>query len=211
MIHQDIGRPEQELFLLDAADAMRAYHTRQGVYAARWHQLAMTFAAELYHFGDPDVRPPVEGRERWRPRGCDLTYVIQAADAEDYRIEAVDDAGTALYAIGKDGMIERLGGNAKPMTTARYRVSREGDDPTALALHMVWEGAHGVYRDEHPGAGGNSVAEELYANANLLDFYEELRGRGNLDRELERRRTARLAGRLREDVISRYPDLPDHQ
>ncbi len=211
MAQRDVGRPEHELFLLDAADAMKAYHDKQGVYPTRWVQLPMTFAAGLYHFGDPDVRPTVEAKERWKPRGCDLTYVIQSADATDYRIEAVDAKGKALFAIRQDGKIERLEGNDQPTPPAMPRANRESTDVEALALYLVWEGSYGVYRDDHPGTKGDSIEEELFANTNQLDYYEERRAKGNFDRELERRRIARLAKRLREDVKGRYPNLPDRR
>ncbi len=209
MVQQDLGRPEHELFLLDAADAMKAYHDKQRVYPSRWVQLPMTFAVGLYHLGDSDVRPTVEAKERWKPRRCTLTYVINSSGVDNYRIEAVDKAGKPHYAISKEGRVEAVGEPGKPTLLARPRLDKPGDDPIALALYLVWEGSHGVYRDEHPGTKGNSVAEELFANTNQLDFYEEMRAKGNFDRELERRRTARLAGRLREDLKSRYPDLPD--
>ena len=210
MTRQDLGRSELELFLSDAADAMRRYHHQHGVYPDRWHRLSMTFAASLYHFGDPDVRPTVEAKHRWRPRGCDLIYVITAATADGYRIEAVDEAGMTMGAIGPAGPVEWPDANDSRRPPAAVRGDRESTDPEEIALRMVWEAAHGVYLGEHPEADGDSIEEELYANINQLNFYEEVRDRGNLDRELERRRAARLAGTLLDDVKGRYPHLPDH-
>lgn len=206
---QDRGRADHELFLLAAADAMRVYWDRQGEYATRWHQLAITFAVGLYHIGDPDVRPPAADRERWRPRGSDWTYIINSANAMGFRVEAGDSFGRPGYAIGPPGEIAWLGGGDAPTALMSPRAGRDTNDSVALALHLVWEASHGLYRNKHPGTVGDSVAAEVRANINQLDFYEEMRDQGHRDPELERRRAARAAGLLEEDIRGRYPDLPE--
>ncbi len=210
MKHTNASRPEHELFLLEAARAMRDYHDRGGVYPERWHLLPMTFAVGLYHIGDPDVRPPVGAINRWKPRGCDLTYVIAEATDQGYRIVAVDAEDRPRHILREVGAIESMSGGGHSISSAVPSGDRSRDDPEEVALHMVWEASHGVYLDDHPGCSVDSLAKELYATSHQLDYYEELRARGYLDRELELRRAARLAGRLHNDVWGRHPGLQDH-
>jgi uncharacterized Zn-binding protein involved in type VI secretion len=82
-------------------------------------------------------------------------------------------------------------------------------DPDSTASELVHEATHGLEADEH-GSHKNTIDEEMRTNTNQLDLYEEQREAGFRDRELERRRTARANGTLRDDVRSRYPNTPEH-
>lgn len=82
-------------------------------------------------------------------------------------------------------------------------------DVERTASNLTHEGTHGVDFDEH--GVSRSIDEEQRTHENQLDFYEEQRGRGYNNTELERRRTARNNGTLRDDIRSRYPDNPEHR
>jgi hypothetical protein len=76
---------------------------------------------------------------------------------------------------------------------------------------LVHEGTHALNEDELPASKTKfTIDEEMRTNTNELDYYEEQRKNGYRYSELERRRTARAAGTLRDDVRSRYPGLPEH-
>lgn len=83
-------------------------------------------------------------------------------------------------------------------------------DPDAIASELVHEATHGIESDNHIFPHGNTIDEEMHTNNNQLDIYEEQRDEGFRDPELERRRTARNNGTLRDDIRSRYPGSPEH-
>ena len=83
-------------------------------------------------------------------------------------------------------------------------------DPNAVASELVHEATHGLEDDKHWFPHSNTIDEEMHTNTNQLDIYEEQRKEGFRDPELERRRTARNNGTLRDDIRSRYPDAPEH-
>ncbi|OQW91963.1 MAG: hypothetical protein BWK78_03110, partial [Thiotrichaceae bacterium IS1] len=83
------------------------------------------------------------------------------------------------------------------------------NDPDAIASELVHEATHAINEDEFPNQQ-YCIDEEVRTNTNQLDLYEEQRSCGFRDPELERRRKARQSGKLRDDVRSRYNQLPEH-
>jgi len=76
-------------------------------------------------------------------------------------------------------------------------------DPNATASELVHEATHGLEDDKHIFPHENTIDEEMHTNTNQLDIYEEQRNEGFRDPSLERRRTARANGTLRNDVRAR--------
>jgi len=94
----------------------------------------------------------------------------------------------------------------------QIEVPDDATDPNFIASSvLVHEGTHALNEEEVPEAKKKFVIdEEMRTNTNELDLYEEQREKGYTFGELERRRNARNAGTLRDDVRSRYPGLPEH-
>jgi len=96
-IHQ--SRPEILLFMPEAADQMQEYFEKHESYATEWYMLGFTFANEPYRVEDPDVRPTKEDGNRWKPRACEYTYVIEKADATGFLIHAINADGKVEFQI----------------------------------------------------------------------------------------------------------------
>ena len=95
----NLGRPEPILFLELLADALESFRVENGFYPKRFHQLDFSFAAGPYYAGDTGTRPTAEDRDRWRPKDCAYTYVIAAAGASEFRVEAVAPSGEVHYVL----------------------------------------------------------------------------------------------------------------
>ena len=85
-------------------------------------------------------------------------------------------------------------------------------DPDFIASSvLVHEGTHALNEDEFPASKTKlTIDEEMRTNTNELDLYEEQRAGGYRNAELERRRSNRAKGKLRDDVRKRYPGAPEH-
>lgn len=84
-------------------------------------------------------------------------------------------------------------------------------DSDFIASELVHEATHALHEDEFPRSKTKfTIDEEMRTNTNQLDFYEEQRRSGFRSAELDRRRSARKKGKLRDDVRKRYQGLPEH-
>jgi uncharacterized Zn-binding protein involved in type VI secretion len=85
-------------------------------------------------------------------------------------------------------------------------------DPDFIASSvLVHEGTHALNEDEFPASKTKlTIDEEMRTNTNELDLYEQQRAGGYRNAELERRRSSRAKGKLRDDVRGRYPGAPEH-
>jgi hypothetical protein len=89
--------------------------------------------------------------------------------------------------------------------------SNYSSDPNVVASELVHEATHAVHEDEFPASKLKlTIDEEVRANINQLDFYEEQRNSGFRDPDLEIRRADRAAGALRTTLRKRYPGAPEH-
>ncbi len=109
-----VSAPEAVTFLDEAADYMREYHRKHGIYAATWHQLAMPYAFPTFHLNDSGVYPSKDVGSSWKPRGASYTYVIKHVTRENFLIQALDQNNIAQYQIG-DGFLKatEIGKNPK--------------------------------------------------------------------------------------------------
>ncbi|MDR2093417.1 MAG: type VI secretion system tip protein VgrG [Azoarcus sp.] len=122
------------------------------------------------------------------------------------KIEELDNAGK----IKSETLDFDVRGSFRLQDGAITVNSSYASDPDVIASELVHEATHAVHREGLPASTTNTVDEEVRTNENQLDFYEEQRAGSFKDLELERRRTARAAGKLRDNVRSRYPDIPEH-
>jgi hypothetical protein len=97
MSKSDEARPEPVLFLLAAADALKAYRAKHGHYPREWHHLDLTFANGPYRDTDPGIRPTKEQGNRWRPKDSQYTYALQTPDPATYLIQAVNKDNKVEY------------------------------------------------------------------------------------------------------------------
>ncbi|HET6518801.1 MAG TPA: hypothetical protein VFG47_03160 [Geminicoccaceae bacterium] len=118
----------------------------------------------------------------------------------------------ALFVAGKINMQTMAGSTRGTWTGSEINVNAiYNRDRDATASELVHEATHALNEDEFPGSMSKlTIDEEMRTNTNQLDLYEEQRAGGYRDPELERRRQARAAGTLRNDVRSRYPGAPEH-
>ena len=99
MTKADQGRPEPVLFLLEAADAMDAYHQKHHSYAREWNQLDIDFANGPFRLHDPGTHPTPQDKLTWQPKGSSYYYWIVTADRDHFKIEGRDNAGRPVYEI----------------------------------------------------------------------------------------------------------------
>ena len=116
--------------------------------------------------------------------------------------------------LRKDGKIEYKklpGGTLGQWSGDKILIPDGATDPDFIASSvLVHEGTHALNEDEFPKSKTKfTIDEEVRTNTNELDLYEEQRTTGYRSAELERRRNARKKGKLRDDVRSRYPGLPE--
>ncbi|MEO6809791.1 MAG: hypothetical protein ABI353_11825, partial [Isosphaeraceae bacterium] len=135
----DIGAPEQDLFLPEAAEEMSKYHKEHGEYAKQWYLLNFPFAYYGFHTTDPDVLPKKEFGNRWSPRDCEYTYIIKGADRDHFLIQAVNWAGHVDWEI-RDGQTEpkQVGNAASKKGNAQQKLP-EQDLFLLVAAHAMHE------------------------------------------------------------------------
>ncbi len=92
-----VGVAEPILLLRLAARAMEQYRARTGACTREWQALDMTFANGPYRVSDPDVRPEPGTVDTWHPKNCEYSYRIAAADKDQFRLQAVNQAGVVVY------------------------------------------------------------------------------------------------------------------
>jgi hypothetical protein len=95
----DVGEAEQNLFMPLAAEAMKEYKTKNNIYPKEWYLMNIDFAYGPYRTTDSEIKPQISFGNSWKPKNCDLTYVIKSADKEHFLIEAVNDKGIAQFKI----------------------------------------------------------------------------------------------------------------
>jgi hypothetical protein len=117
-----------------------------------------------------------------------------------------------LHSQGKIKSVSLPSGTLGQWSGSEILVPDWASDPNFIASSvLVHEATHALNEDEIPESKQKFVIdEELRCNENELDLYEEQRSKGYRNQELERRRSARKNGKLRDDVRSRYPGLPEH-
>jgi hypothetical protein len=157
---------------------------------------------------------------------CAAAPVKAATDPVDDAIKVVEESAFAKTEEGKKVVakirdlrtkglinIKSLGSSTRGNWDGnRINVSDAyKDNPDAIASELVHEATHAVNEDELPASRTKAtIDEEMRTNKNQLELYNAQRATGFRDPELERRRKASKNGKLREDVRSRYPSLPEN-
>lgn len=115
------------------------------------------------------------------------------------KIEELEKAGKIVFEKFEKPGTRGAWGGGKVKVAARY-----ADDVDSIASELVHEATHAVYEDENPESNDNSLKEEMRTNTNQLNLYEEQRLDGFEDEGLEKRRNARRAGKLEDNIKKRY-------
>lgn len=72
----DFNRPEEELFIPAAQEAIKKYQIQYGHNPHSWYELNMRFSCQPYHIKDPGLYPTSANVKFWRPKECELEYEL---------------------------------------------------------------------------------------------------------------------------------------
>jgi hypothetical protein len=156
--------------------------------------------------GDGGAPTPFERNKQTAIGNIKNSQFGQTAEGKNVvaKIEELDNAGKIKSgALGAN--VRGTWGNGEITVNSNY-----DNDPNKIASELVHEATHAVHREGLPASTPNTIDEEMRTNKNQLALYEEQRRGGFIDTELEKRRTDQAAGKLRDNVKSRYPNIPEH-
>jgi len=95
-----IANPEPVVFLELAAELLDNYRDKHGAYARKWPDLDITYANGPCRITDPDIRPPPNSGETWRPRNAEYTYRLTTnRSGSRFQVDALDRDGIVAYYI----------------------------------------------------------------------------------------------------------------
>lgn len=95
-----LSEPEPVVFLAKASRILEEYFLEHGKYPATWPQVDITFDCNPHRKTDPDLRPPANSANAWRPKNCKYVYQLTTnAVGNHFRIAAVTPSGRVDYYI----------------------------------------------------------------------------------------------------------------
>ena len=95
-----VSSPEAIVFLKQAAKHLNEHHRKHGSFPQSWGELDMTYVNGPYHLSDPDIRPPADGGNTWRPKNSNYHYrLFTSRSPSGYHVDAVGPAGNIEYYI----------------------------------------------------------------------------------------------------------------